>query len=179
MALVLEDGTGLPTANTYLLVATADAYHSELCNEGWGGAVTKKEAALIRATRWMDEHYEFLGDRKVLGSGSSTGLPQALKWPRQGVVHPDGYCVDQDALPVEVIRATAEVALAVLEFGGQLDPAVEPGGTLTEELEKVGRTWVQTKYEAGGIDGPAKIPAALTIIRPLLSLGTQDRLNRA
>ena len=178
MALVVEDGTGLPTANSYLSVATADAYHTEICNEGWGGGQTKKEAALIRATRWIDQHFDFLGGRIVLGDGTVTNLPQALNWPREGVVHEEGFAISPDTVPTEIVQATAEVALAVMDYG-DLEPSAAPGGTVSEELEKTGRTWVQTKFSAGGDAGEAQVPVAASILEPLLALGSQRKLNRS
>jgi hypothetical protein len=54
VALVVEDGTGLANANSYVSVADADAYFSLRPNSAWCVSVTKKEQALRRATDYVD-----------------------------------------------------------------------------------------------------------------------------
>ena len=50
MALVVEDGTGLATANSYATVATADAYHALRGNSTWVGISTEKEVRTFTVT---------------------------------------------------------------------------------------------------------------------------------
>jgi hypothetical protein len=74
MSLIVEDGTGLATAESYVSVADADAYHLAMGNAGWTGTTTVKEAALRRATQYLDARYRFRGTAKT--------TTQALLWPR-------------------------------------------------------------------------------------------------
>ena len=63
MVLVKEDGSGKTDANTYALVADADAFHEgHLYATAWTGAsIANKEKALVLATRLIDASYDFNG----------------------------------------------------------------------------------------------------------------------
>jgi len=74
MAIIVEDGTGLPTAETFVSVADANDYHTAMNNTGWTGTDAVKEAALRRATQYIDTRYIYRGER--------INLDQALEWPR-------------------------------------------------------------------------------------------------
>lgn len=102
MNLILEDGTGLSTANTYASVAEADAYHdSRLHALAWTAATTPvKERALAMATTTLDAMTAWQGSRATAA--------QALAWPRTGATF-DGLLVE-DVVPAPVKRATAELA---------------------------------------------------------------------
>lgn len=77
MSLIVEDGTGLLTAESYVSVAAADTYHAALGlnHTTWASASTpNKEAALRKATQYIDATYSFKGQKVVWN--------QALSWPR-------------------------------------------------------------------------------------------------
>ncbi len=109
MALVVEDGSGLSTAESYLSVADADTYHAaHSASTTWSGADTSdKENALRVATQYLDVEY---GIRWQGLRGSST---QALDWPRSNV-EVDGFLLSSTSLPTELKSATAEMALRQL-----------------------------------------------------------------
>lgn len=178
MALVVEDGTGLVNANAYVDVAFADAYHRERCSDGWRGPTSKKEAAIIRATEWIDLTFDFVGDRVNQGDPNGSTSPQALAWPRAGVFHADGFFVQDDEVPEAVKRATAEAALAALTV--DFFPTVE-GGRESLRTERVGRVSVTSDFGGGGPDAQPSVTAASAILRPLSVGGGfgASRLNRA
>lgn len=169
MALVVEDGTGLTNANAYISVAFADTYHRDRGNDAWAAVGSKaKQQAIIKATEFIDSHFEFQGDRVVVGDGDNSVPPQALAWPREGIVHPEGYVVDPAAVPKEVQRATAELALVAA--GEDLEPTVS-GGFVSSTSERVGRVSITTNFGgAGGSTGPA-VPKVAVLLRPLLASG--------
>jgi hypothetical protein len=106
MALVTEDGTGLPTAESYLSVADADTYWSNRGNAVWAAADTAdKEVALRKATQYLDTTFIWIG---VLADTA-----QALNWPRSGADDAEGRNLVNE-VPVLVKNATAELALAAL-----------------------------------------------------------------
>lgn len=75
MSLIVEDGTGLEDAESYVSVADADAYHSAFGNTDWAALTTPlKEQALRKATQYLDARYTFRGDK--------TNIVQALSFPR-------------------------------------------------------------------------------------------------
>jgi hypothetical protein len=79
MALIIEDGTGVLNADSYVSASRAQAFASSL-GLAWPENVTAAEQALRRATRFIDASYRgrFLGVRVK-------GRAQALEWPRSGV----------------------------------------------------------------------------------------------
>ena len=95
--LVVEDGTGLSTANAFITVAEADAYFSHRHNSMWSGSSATKEAAIINGTLFVDRRY--IGQ----WPGAKLVLDQALQWPR-----------DDGDVPQPVKDATCEAALRAL-----------------------------------------------------------------
>ncbi len=162
---VVEDGTGLLTANSYAAVADADAYHTDRGNDAWTAGVTSnKETALVRATMYLDKKY----------SGRWVGYPalrrlQGLQWPRVGAyIYTPVYSVaighygtghygpvygnfGYDYLPInqipkEVIQATCEAALRELVAPGSLMPDVTYGSIKRQSAGDTSQEWNAAKY---------------------------------
>lgn len=108
MALIVEDGSGLAAAESYISVADADARHAAFGNAGWTGTEPAKEQALRRATAYMLQAYR---DR---WSGSRRTTTQALCWPRNDVTIDRYSYVDFDTVPDAVAAACADLALRAL-----------------------------------------------------------------
>lgn len=120
MALIVEDGTGLLTAESYISVSDADAYHSSFGNTEWAGySSSEKEVALRRATVYIDSNYSFLGHKLKLS--------QRLEWPRYSYA-------DYEQWPeIDVQRACCELALRAA--AGQL---IEDGPSQVVLREVIG-----------------------------------------
>lgn len=115
MAFTPEDGTGVTDANSYCNVAYADAYHSDRGNAAWASATTQnKQAALVKATDYIDQTYRFLGEPANDG--------QALSWPREA----DGF--DEDEIPTRLKQAVCILALTALTEA--LNPDIAPGSSV-------------------------------------------------
>ncbi len=98
MAIIVEDGTGIPEANAYIDAAFVDSYFvGEQLAEWQEIDVSAREAAVINATRYIDAAFTWKGKRKA--------LEQGLSWPRTGVTLDD---FPVDGLPTRVRQATAE-----------------------------------------------------------------------
>lgn len=111
MAITVEDGTGLITADSFVSVIDADAYHTARGNTAWAGSDTVKGQALVRATTYLELKYglRWAGYRKT-----ST---QALSWPRQFVPIPNMYIPEyltDTTIPVEIKNACTVLALKAL-----------------------------------------------------------------
>lgn len=108
MALVLEDGTGLPNSNSYADVAYADAYFAghPYYAEAWDDLTSpQKENLLIAASYYIDSEFEWHGYR--------VSETQAMDWPRQWIVNPDPVGTlyyFPTGVPDRVRRATCEQA---------------------------------------------------------------------
>lgn len=135
MAIIVEDGTGLVDAQSYVSVSDADAYHAARGNTAWvDGGADVKEAALVRATDYID------GDNGPRWPGIRATAAQALDWPRLEAYDRDGYL--QEGLPEAVIRATCEAAFVEFQSAGALTEELERGGAVIRE--KVGP--IETEY---------------------------------
>ena len=114
LTLIVEDGSGLLNANTFTSLAEANTYHeAHLHASIWHDMpLEERKAALIQATRVLDEQVEWEGWKATSG--------QALRWPRGGVNDRDvgdpasytfyGYSLPSTIIPVWLKNATSEFA---------------------------------------------------------------------
>ena len=107
MTLIVEDGSGLSTSESYISVSDADARHTALGNTAWTGADAVKESALRRATQYMTQAY------RQRWKGTRLLREQALDWPRYGVFV-DNFYLDTVVVPDDVANACADLALRAL-----------------------------------------------------------------
>lgn len=144
MALIVEDGSGLANAESYVSVSDCAAYAVARDLPFATAPSEKAEAALRRATAYIDNTYRtrFPGQRKKFRL-------QALEWPRVGVVDMNGFPVTSDEVPVEVVRATCEAAVRELASPGSLNPDVTPGKV--KKRAKVGEIEVEYAVGVGGV----------------------------
>lgn len=114
MSLIVEDGSNVTGAESYISVADADTHHSNLGNASWATLTTTvKEQLLRKSTNYMVQTYrkQWAGVRKF--------SDQSLDFPRYDVpkfdspsgygMYPDYYA--DDIVPGEVKVACAELAL--------------------------------------------------------------------
>lgn len=107
MALTLtkETGAGSASSNAYCDFNDFQTYlESHLyANAAENTTVETQEAALVWATRLLDEH--------VSWDGTPTQVDQALQWPRIGVMKKGGRkLIDHNSIPQWLIDATCELA---------------------------------------------------------------------
>lgn len=124
MAFVVEDGSGVEDANSYL---NADAFKAYADARGlvYEDDAAKIEQALIRATSWLDSTY-----RSRWPGARLNGRAQDLAWPRSDATDADGEEITEDEIPQEVLDATAEAAFRELTEVGSLSPDLERGGAI-------------------------------------------------
>ena len=140
MALTVENGTGLATAESYLSVVDADAYHSSrgTAEASWVGLDEDvKEQCLRRATDFMLQMYR--GAWKGVAVKPDT---QALDWPRYSVYPSDSvlYALPSTAVPTEVQKACAELALRA-NAGGLTSDVAPTGAVLSEQVGSIAVTY--------------------------------------
>lgn len=99
MALVEEDGTGLPNANSYASVNTADDIVDLYGLEWPQGA--NKEASLIAATDYLDA--------SITPPGKLLDDEQSLNFPREQFTDRQGRIIE--GLPAEIVKATVFLAV--------------------------------------------------------------------
>lgn len=120
MPFVPADGTNTETANAYCSVEYADEYHDLRGNTLWTGSETVKQAAIIKATDYIEQVYS----QRFIGTYSGVGL----SWPRYNLSQ-----YTSETIPETLKKATCELALEALT--GDLNPAT--GGSQNVIREKV------------------------------------------
>lgn len=158
MTLVVENGTGMPTAESYASVAEATAYHSARGNTAWAAlANDAMEQSLRKATAYM------VGEYRMRWGGTRLNDSQALDWPRSLVPRKDaptsGYYAN-DAVPREVKDACSSLALRASTAALHKDQ--------TQRKSSVTVGPISTTYEAGSKIAPtySEIDAML---KPMLT----------
>lgn len=101
----------------YGTLVQADAYHEARGNAAWTGVDSAREAALLRASVWLDATY------RTRFPGYKTGRrAQVREWPRSDAADVNGEYIPFDEVPAEVLNATFEAALRELTEAGALSP---------------------------------------------------------
>jgi hypothetical protein len=136
----VEDGEGLADADSYVSLADAAEYCT---SHGLTFAISPAapaEAALIRATAFIDNRYSssFPGYRKA-------GRSQALQWPRAVAYDSEGWLIADDEIPIEVIEATIEAAVREFAVPNSMMPDLERGG----EIQSLRAGSVSITYASG------------------------------
>jgi len=148
----------------YGTVAAADAYHEARANTAWAGDESAKQAALIRASVYIDGRY-----RKQLASGrwesmfpgsKTAARGQEREWPRTGATDYDGNPIPGEEVPVEVEYATYEAAIRELLSPGSLSPDFVAAAAI--KREKVGP--IDTEYAVSADGGTSES------VRPVISV---------
>lgn len=103
--LIVEDGSNVPNANSYISLADTLTYFNNKNDQTFLAASTDQQAgALFRAGQGLDF---WLNGR---WRGRRANAVQALDWPRRDVCDSDGYPVSSTTVPAKVKLAQAEVA---------------------------------------------------------------------
>ena len=125
MALVIEDGTIVANADSFITEVEADAILAKYGKDAvWDTKTSsEKETLLIQAGSWINT--------KPRWCGCIVELAQTMIWPRTSM-YKCGFLVDSDAIPEEVKRAQAfmaEKAIANAIFR-DVDPGVNGQKTI-------------------------------------------------
>jgi hypothetical protein len=175
---IVESGSGVSNANSYLSVADADTYHSiHSASTAWNGAENAaKEAALRLATQYLDVKYD------TRYRGIKTNVQQALCWPRliggylTNIYYGrDDYYYAPNVIPQRLKDACAELALKVIQGDMLFVDLVNPGD-IKSETKKIGPLEKSVTY-IGGKGLVKKYPLVEGLLKPLLS-GSDTQMSR-
>ena len=127
MDIVVEDGTGLPTANSYCSADDADDLLSQnMYATAWLSLTDdQKENLLIYASTLIDMRTKWTGHKAHHSSG--------LSWPRWHVRDKEGCLVEDNIVPKQVKLATATLANFILTNGA--DPEELDSSNNLKELK--------------------------------------------
>lgn len=170
MAFVVEDGTGVAGANSYVSVAYADEYFADRGRTDWAGTDAVKQGKLIEATDYIETLYA----RRFIGEMADPAQP--LSWPRTGTGDYLDVAFADDEIPEVLKKACCQYAIQAL-LKGPLLPAPEvqaSGFAVVTTREAVGP--IETEYRAVGSTGRPQLvrayPAADALMVSLLTPGS-------
>ncbi|MDT8321523.1 MAG: hypothetical protein RQ826_13440 [Xanthomonadales bacterium] len=156
--LIIEDGTGVPDADAYISLADADALHVSRDGAAWAGTDPDKEAAIRRATAFVDT-LRFMGR-------PAGGRAQSLAWPRENAFDADGFEISLTELPEEIKTAAGILAFAELASPGLLFPEVNRAGLF--KRQRVGPIEVEFAGNPASVEFQRTVvTAAMDLLTPL------------
>lgn len=143
MTIIVEDGSNVANANSYVTTAELDAFASA---RNVNIPSPDREFHLIGAMDYF-EQLSFIGIK--------ANKTQALQWPRVSA-YIDGYPVNGDEIPKEVKNAQMQIALSI-HLGYSPTAVIEPA----VKREKVGDLEVEYADTAAPNPIDPKISAAI------------------
>lgn len=153
MGLTVQDNNGsVAGANAYISVEEFKTYHADRGNSLAGSTDPQIEAAIIRATDYLDQRFNFVGKKRL-------GRDQTTEWPRTNARDRDRYYIND--IPPEVKEACCEYALRAL--AAELNPDPERDGTgaaIASKSESVGPISESVTYVSGSVFTMPKYPVA-------------------
>lgn len=164
MALIVEDGSGVPGANTYIDVSEARAYANAR-----GLSLPSEDQAVERL---LVSAMDYLEARRAEYKGAKADPTNALQWPRVGV-DIDGAPFPSDAIPIELKWAQAQL---VVEQAAGRD--LMPTGTGKEVIAERVEGAVERRYNPSGNSNPQPIFTKVeAFLKPLLRGGSLGLLT--
>lgn len=141
---IVEDGTGLETATSYLSVEDLKQYFEDF-GYSYGTATDDNiKTYLNKSSKVLDSM--FLED--FLKNGYRVESDQGLEWPRYSAVYVDGNIIDSDIVPPEIENATAELVYSIIS-GDTLQNTVSADGIIKQEAVKVDDIETSNEYFEG------------------------------
>lgn len=113
---------GSASADSYISLAAYKAY-IEAMGFTYPADDEDIEQGIRRATQWIDATY----GQRFIGCAAST--TQALEWPRSYALYRGEY-LDDEVIPAQVVKATAEAARREIATPGILAPDLKRGGKI-------------------------------------------------
>lgn len=167
MSLIVEDGTIIANANSYLLVADATTYHALYGNEKWLDRSDLHEVSLIRATQAVDVMF---GDSY---KGVLITSAQPLLYPRTGFNDTNGRTLSASVIHPELKNWVAEAALVFVTNPGieVLLPNPDKKDRIVSESVGIGGALTEA-FTYSGATFQTKIKKANMILQPLLDGST-------
>lgn len=117
MAIVVEDGTGIPTADSYVSVGRMSSFLTGTVEDTLWTAMTtdQKEAVLKRASSDLDSKFRFYGVRFRKNQG--------LEWPRSKLIDGAGQGVPAGTIHKVLEEAVIRLAATIVSNGAAASAA--------------------------------------------------------
>jgi len=177
MTLIVEDGSVVAGANSFITVAEWEAYLT-LYGKMATGNTTAKETALIKAQRAISTRYTF--------DGTPVEQEQSTCLPRTWTKAVRGFVPASDAVLQDFKDAQAELAYDIQHGADPFATRTSRGENVTSETSKAGPVETSVTYGGGGSNydslDMSNYTASHALLRPYLAAGSggaQIRLERA
>jgi len=133
--LLVEDGSIVVNANTYLNLTTAEPYVAKTRGETTWAALTNEVQAdyLKLATQYLETHFRWYGN--------THSDSQQLQWPRSKNYDDKGRVMTAGTIPDQIKRAEAWLAVEI---------ALDPG--LLEDADTIDRAGDVKSWSTDGLD---------------------------
>ena len=155
MALVVEDGSVTPGADSYVSLANARALAAS-----YGLALPADDAEAEVALR---NGAVYVGLQEPSMCGRRVSASQSLAYPRRGVSL-YGFALASDVIPPQIVHAQV---VAAVEYGAGTDVRASSDGRVTE-TERVEGAVTVSYFNNGATGATTTITAAMDALRPLL-----------
>lgn len=126
MAYVVEDGTTVANANSYVTVEDFLNYWLDRNIDYSDSEPEQLQAALVAATDYIEQRFS------LRWKGRQYEVDQALSWPRIGVVTREGIRYEYNEIPLKLKKAVMEYGKRALVKVLLPDPTVDPNVRRTE-----------------------------------------------
>jgi len=165
MAIIVEDGSLVSGANSFVTVGTADSYFETRHDTAWENADDDaKERALVLASDYMTQAW------RLKWRGSLVNALQSLPWPRDGVPVPDffdpfeksqpnvpiafqdTYFIPVNVIPQEIKDAQMLLARAQMDDTGAVTNTLQGSLGRQTKREKAGSLEVEYMDPSSGGD---------------------------
>lgn len=162
VTLILEDGTGIATANTFALEVTADTYWTDHgAPITWSGATSAvKTQALVAAAQYLNN--------KSWASTASNGT-QGLAFPRKRLRF-DGFAISSTVIPQRIIDAQMILAHHHILDGGLYTDISAGAGNVSQLKSKIGEL-EETFVYVGSSNSQKSYSEVEMLVRPFLNAG--------
>lgn len=161
MAFIVEDGSCIVQATSYIDITFADEYLADRGNMDWPALTEdQKKAALVQASDYVSTHYKY--------KGTKIDMLQNLQFPRNGVIDPLGMPVT--GVPECIKKCTAELAVRASKGPLVPDPEFDDSGrAIKMKAEVLGPLKRTLEYAGPGeLLDEARFPAVDALMCPWL-----------
>ena len=129
MSLVVEDGTGIDGANTYISLIDVIAYCNNVGYADFIAASSEDQnSAILRGMRYIESH-NFIGFKNQ--------TINSLEWPRDDAIDRNEIEIDPSEIPQKLKDAVCETSSLELSSPGSLQPNETRQGLKREEYGDV------------------------------------------
>ena len=145
MPLIVEDGTGIINADSYVSASEFGTYADDNGLSYADFSDDEIEQAIRRGTRYIDGNYA------SRWPGSKTyGRDQRLAWPRENVLDSDGSEIPDNEIPWDLKAATIEASHRELIEPGGLVPDAGGAPVTSETVGPISVSYASPQNQNGG-----------------------------